>query len=118
MPSTTSHPTSALRAALVALGLGLLVLIVTNIYLVGRQATDENLFVNPPSRAYVVSPLEGTPGEPTGDVGDLRVLNACQMPDQPGDRVGARRRGPVQDFGSQAAEHCVNILGDATETVD
>lgn len=71
MPSTTSHPTSVLRAALVALGLWLLVLIVANIYLLGRQATDENLFVNPPSRAYVAAAIEGTPGDPTGGEIDL-----------------------------------------------
>jgi serine phosphatase RsbU (regulator of sigma subunit) len=103
MPSTTSHPTSALRAALVALGLGLLVLIVTNIYLVGRQATDENLFVNPPSRAYVVSPLEGTPGEPTGDVGDL---------------PGFFPRDVTPDTRVQAGDLLVSVEGTVTRTLE
>lgn len=62
MPSTTSHPTSALRAGLVALGVWLVVLVVSNVFLSGRQATDENLFRDPPSRAYVAVSLDGEPG--------------------------------------------------------
>lgn len=61
MPATTSRPTSALRAALVVLGVWLLLLVGANLYLVGRQATDQNVFIDPPSRAYVTLPVSGVP---------------------------------------------------------
>lgn len=66
MPATTSHPTSALKLALVALGTGLVLLVLANTFLVGRQATDENTFRPPPSRAYVTAVVVGTgPGRAT-----------------------------------------------------
>lgn len=102
MPSTTSHPTSILRAALVALGLWLLVLIVANIYLIGRQATDENLFVNPPSRAYVTASIEGTPGDPTADEIDL---------------PGPFPRAVAPDTQVLAGDILVSVDGTATRTL-
>lgn len=66
MPVTTSHPTSALKLALVALGIGLVLLVLANTFLIGRQATDENTFRPPPSRAYVTAVVVGTgPGGTT-----------------------------------------------------
>lgn len=71
MPATTSHPTSALRAALVALGVSLLLLVLVNAFLSGRQATDENLFRDPPSRAYVTVSIDGEPGDASAPGFDL-----------------------------------------------
>lgn len=68
MPATTSRPTSALRAALAGLGLWLVTLTLANAFLYGRQATDQNLFVNPPSRAYVAAAVEGTLGDASAAV--------------------------------------------------
>ncbi len=62
MPATTSHPTSALRLGLVALGVWLVLLVVGYTYLSGRQGTDENIFLTPWSRAYVTATVEGSPG--------------------------------------------------------
>lgn len=62
MPATISHPTSALRVGLVALGAWLVFLVLANTYLSGRQGTDENVFLTPWSRAYVAAVVEGTPG--------------------------------------------------------
>jgi serine phosphatase RsbU (regulator of sigma subunit) len=70
MLSTTSHPAPVVRALLVALGLWLIVLTLANVFVMGRQATDENIFINPPSRAYVTAEVVGTDGGRT-------------LPDQP-----------------------------------
>lgn len=64
MPTTTTRPRALLRAAIAALGVWLVVLAALNLYIVGRGATDENLFVEPLSRYYVVREVIGTPGTP------------------------------------------------------
>jgi serine phosphatase RsbU (regulator of sigma subunit) len=53
-----------LRAAVAALGVTLAVLAALNLFIVGRAATDENLFIDPLSRVYVVERVAGTPGTP------------------------------------------------------
>ena len=62
MTPTTSRPRALLRAAVAALGLWLAVLAVLNLFIVGRAATDENLFIDPLSHLYVVEEVEGRPG--------------------------------------------------------
>ena len=47
MTPTTSRPRALLRAAVAALGLWLAVIAVLNLFIVGRAATDENLFIDP-----------------------------------------------------------------------
>ncbi len=64
MPTTTSRPRALLRTALAALGAWLALLAGLNLFIVGRSATDENLFIDPLSRVYVVDRLAGTPGTP------------------------------------------------------
>jgi hypothetical protein len=64
MPTTTTRPRALLRAVIAALGVWLVVLAALNLYIVGRGATDENLFVDPLSRYYVVREVVGTPGTP------------------------------------------------------
>lgn len=64
MPTTTTRPRALLRAAIAALGVWLVVLAALNLYIVGRGATDENLFVDPLSRFYIVREVPGTPGTP------------------------------------------------------
>ncbi len=70
MPATISHPTSALRLGLVALGVWLVLLVVGYTYLGGRQGTDENVFLVPWSRAYVTATVDGTAG--SADDPDIR----------------------------------------------
>ena len=71
MPTTTSRPRALLRAALAALGVWLAVLAGLNLFIVGRGATDENLFIDPLSRVYVVEAVPGTPGTPRALEGGL-----------------------------------------------
>ena len=63
-PTTTSRPRALLRAAVAAFGVWLAVVAALNLFIVGRAATDENLFVDPLSRLYVVEQVEGTLGTP------------------------------------------------------
>ncbi len=62
MPTTTSRPRALLRAGLAVLGAWLAVLAGLNLFIVGRSATDENLFIDPISRVYVVEQVNGRPG--------------------------------------------------------
>ncbi len=62
MASPTSRPSLLVRALLVGLGVWLVALTLGTSYLIGRQATDENFFIEPPSRAYVTAEIPGTPG--------------------------------------------------------
>jgi len=64
MTPTTSRPRALLRAAVVALGATLAVLAALNLFIVGRAATDENLFVDPLSGVYIVESVPGQPGTP------------------------------------------------------
>ncbi|BCS35755.1 hypothetical protein TBR22_A49890 [Luteitalea sp. TBR-22] len=64
MTPTTSRPRALLRAAIAVLGITLAVLAALNLFIVGRAATDENLFIDPLSRVYVVERVAGTPGTP------------------------------------------------------
>ena len=73
MPSTTSRPRALLRAALAALGAWLAVLAGLNLFIVGRSATDENLFIDPLSRVYVVEQVDGRPGSPRFLEGPLQA---------------------------------------------
>ncbi|WP_291983105.1 SpoIIE family protein phosphatase [Luteitalea sp.] len=61
-PTTTSRPRAVLRAAVAALGVCLVVLAAMNLFIVGRAATDENIFVDPLSGVYVVERIPGLPG--------------------------------------------------------
>ena len=63
-PTTTSRPRALLRAAVAALGVSLAVVAALNLFIVGRAATDENLFIDPLSRLYVVEHVEGQLGTP------------------------------------------------------
>jgi len=63
-PTTTSRPRALLRAGVAALGVWLAVLASLNLFIVGRAATDENLFIDPLSGVYVVDRVPGQPGPP------------------------------------------------------
>ena len=71
-PTTTSRPRALLRAAVAALGVWLAVLAALNLFIVGRAATDENLFIDPLSRLYVVEHVDGQPGTPRARSGRRR----------------------------------------------
>jgi serine phosphatase RsbU (regulator of sigma subunit) len=62
MLSPTSRPAPVVRALLVALGVWLAGLALFYVFFTGRQATDENFFIDPPSRAYVTMEVVGSPG--------------------------------------------------------
>lgn len=79
MPTTTSRPRALLRAAVAALGVCLAVLAGLNLFIVGRSATDENLFIDPLSRTYVVERVEGEPGTPRAIEGPLPPLVPRQV---------------------------------------
>ena len=101
MPTTTSRPRLLLRAALAALGVWLAVLASLNLFIVGRGATDENLFIDPISRVLVVERVEGRPGTPHVIDGPLPALVPRQVSAadalEPGDVLvaidGRRLRG-------------------------
>ncbi|MCC6164608.1 MAG: SpoIIE family protein phosphatase [Acidobacteria bacterium] len=61
-PTTISRPRALLRAAVAALGVCLAVLAAMNLFVVGRSATDENVFINPLSAVYVVEHVAGERG--------------------------------------------------------
>jgi len=117
MPATTSRPTAALRLALVGLGAWLVLLVGANIYLAGRQATDENTFITPPSRAYVTAVVDGMPGEPVTVEGRLtrhvprEAMKATQL--VPGDIVVAVAGQRVGDV----AEARARLTGDERRQV-
>ncbi|HTU99081.1 MAG TPA: SpoIIE family protein phosphatase [Luteitalea sp.] len=64
MPTTTSRPRALLRAALPALGVWLVIVAALNLFIVGRAATDENVFIDPLSNLYIVERVDGDPGTP------------------------------------------------------
>lgn len=64
LPTTTSRPRRLLRAAVPALGVWLAIVAALNLFIVGRAATDENLFIDPISALYVVETVPGAPGTP------------------------------------------------------
>lgn len=64
MPTTTSRPRALLRASIAALGAWLVLLTLLNAFIVGRRATDENVFIDPPSTIYIAGDVEGRPGTP------------------------------------------------------
>lgn len=70
-PTTTSRPRGLLRAAVAVFGAWLVVFAALNLFIVGRAATDENLFIDALSGAYVVETLRGTPGEARALTGPL-----------------------------------------------
>ena len=63
-PTTTSRPRALLRAAVAAIGVWLAAAAALNLFIVGRAATDENLFIDPLSRLYVVEHVDGQLGTP------------------------------------------------------
>lgn len=79
MTPTTSRPRALLRAAIAALGITLAILAALNLFIVGRAATDENLFIDPLSRVYVVERVAGTPGTPRAIEGPLAPLVPRQV---------------------------------------
>ncbi len=70
-PTTTRRPRAALRAAVAALGVWLAGVAALNLFLVGRSATDENLFIDPLSGVYVVEQVPGQQGTPRTISGPL-----------------------------------------------
>ena len=73
-PTTTSRPRALLRVAIAALGLWLAVLAVLNLFIVGRDATDENIFIDPLSHLYIVEHLEGQPGTPRAGIPQAQLV--------------------------------------------
>ncbi len=73
-PTTTSRPRALLRAGVAALGVWLAVLASLNLFIVGRAATDENLFIDPLSGVYVVERVPGQPGPARAISGPYSIL--------------------------------------------
>ena len=72
-PTTTGRPRALLRAGVAALGVALVLLAAMNLFIVGRSATDENIFIDPVSGVYVVEHVAGTPGAPSVLSGPLTI---------------------------------------------
>lgn len=103
-PTTTSRPRAALRVGVAALGVWLALLAALNLFIVGRSATDENVFIDPLSNVYVVEHVDGAPGTPRSIAGALnaavpRAVSAASAL-EPGDVLleidGARLRGTAE----------------------
>ena len=77
-PTTTSRPRGLLRAAVAVFGACLVVFAALNLFIVGRAATDENIFIDALSGAYVVETLRGTPGQARELTGPLLPARAIE----------------------------------------
>jgi serine phosphatase RsbU (regulator of sigma subunit) len=116
-PTTTSSPRVLLRAAVAALGVWLAVLAAMNLFIVGRAATDENIFMDPFSGVYVVESVSGKPGASREALAGLlaqfidEVTSADSL--EPGDVVmhvdGERLRGTAEVQARLAGKASVEV---------
>lgn len=117
-PTTTSSPRALLRAAVAALGTWLALLATLNLFIVGRSATDENIFIDPLSGVYVVERVVGTPGTPRVIAGPLSGYISREVTPvealEPGDVImeiaGERFRGTTAAHTRLAAQPTSDVM--------
>lgn len=145
MPTTTRGARALLRLSLAALGLWLAALAIVHLFIVGRSATDENVFIDLPSTVYVTDTVAGRVGTaprdrrsparagaarrrgaPSLEPGDLVVaVDAERVKSVPAARAALARPGPLEVVAYRAGRNRLlavvvdpSTLSDALRSVE